>query len=241
MSGGTLIVSRMVHLHGNIKKHFEALGFADVTVTAEEKNSLNRMIRDLNPGIVIMDSHFYQCCTPVMIADLHRLFPKLNIAVVSTGGFPADRAMYCIVNGARAYVNLEEGSEQFYKGLEEIRNGKTYVSPEVQKRFDIRSSYPMPSKKLTAREEEVIRLLANGYKGEEIADALHISLRTVDAHKVSIYNSLCVRNENEVIRAAIYLGIIDPKELDFYGRDYALNPKPEKIKRRLEKSCLIGI
>jgi hypothetical protein len=39
-----------------------------------------------------------------------------------------------------------------------------------------------------------------------------------------------VRNENELIRAAIYLGIIDPKELDFYGRDYVLNPKPKRKK-----------
>jgi hypothetical protein len=65
---------------------------------------------------------------------------------------------------------------------------------------------------------------------EEIAATLHISLKTVDAHKRSIYNSLCVRNENEVIRVAIYLRIIDPKELDFYGRDFLLNPRPEKEK-----------
>jgi DNA-binding NarL/FixJ family response regulator len=236
MSWGTLIASRALNLHGNIKRHFETLGFRDVTITAEDKNNLNRLICDLNPRIVFMDSQFYQCCTPVMIAELHRQFPKLNIAVVTTGGFPADRAMYCIVNGARSYVNLEEGYEQFYNGLEEIRKGKKYISPEVQKRFDIRSSYPMPSKKLTAREEEITRLLANGYRGDEIADTLHISLRTVDAHKSNIYNSLCVRNENELIRAAIYLGIIDPKELDFYGRDYVLNPKPEKKKCDLKQA-----
>jgi hypothetical protein len=83
----------------------------DIFVTAEEKNNLNRLIRDLNPQLLFMDSHFYHCCTPVMIVDLHRLFPKLNIAVVAVFGFPADSAMYCIVNGARSYVNLEDGFE----------------------------------------------------------------------------------------------------------------------------------
>jgi DNA-binding NarL/FixJ family response regulator len=173
-----------------------------------------------------------------MIAELHRLFPKLNIAVVSISNFPADLAMYCIVNGARSYVNIEEGYEQFYKGLDEIRRGNEYISPEVQKRFDIRSNYPMPSRKLTAKEWGITRLLANGYKGDEIADTLHISLRTVDKHKTNIYTALGVRNENELIRTAIYLGIINPKELDFYGQDYVLNPKPEKEKKVKNKGQL---
>jgi hypothetical protein len=70
--------------------------------------------------------------------------------------------------------------------------------------------------------------LANGFRGNEIADVLHISARTVDTHKTDIFAALNVRNENEIIRVAIYLGIIDPQELNFFGRDYVLGPKPQK-------------
>jgi DNA-binding NarL/FixJ family response regulator len=175
-----------------------------------------------------MGCKFYQCSTPFMIADLHKLFPKQNFAALSVTDFPADLAMYFIINGAKSYANLLEGPEQFYKGLNEIRDGKEYISPEVQNRIDIRSNYPEPSGHLTPKQIEVLRLLANGFTGKEIADVLHISERTVDTQKTSLYTALNVRNENEAVRAALFLGIIKQDEMDFFGGNYTLNPKPSK-------------
>jgi len=226
MTGGTLIVSRAINLYSFIKKQFEALGFDDVTVTGADKDGLNMLIRELKPRIVIMGCMFYQCCTPFLLADLHKQFPILNIAVVSITDFPADLAMYFIINGAKSYVNFWEGPEQFYKGLEEIRRGHQYISPEVKKRIDMRTYYPTPTGKLTCKQIEIIRLVANGYKGLEIADTLHMSIRSVESRKKEIYTAMNVRNENELIRVAISLGIIQQEELLFFGRDYELKPLP---------------
>jgi DNA-binding NarL/FixJ family response regulator len=136
--------------------------------------------------------------------------------------------MYCIINGAKSYVNFWEGEEQFYMGLKEIRAGHEYVSPEVQRRIDMRSYYPNPTGRLTNRQVEIIRLVSNGFTGAEIADVLHISERSVDSRKTEIYTALNVRNENEVIRVAIYLGNVKTDELNFFGRDYELKPLPER-------------
>jgi DNA-binding NarL/FixJ family response regulator len=138
--------------------------------------------------------------------------------------------MYCIANGARSYVSFWEGAEEFYKGLKEICAGHKYVSPEVQRRFEVRSCDPNPTGTLTDWQVEILRLVGNGFTGAEIADTLHISERTVDSRKSEIYTILNVRNENEAIRVAIYLGIIKPEELNFYGRDYELKPLPERQK-----------
>ena len=228
MSGGTLIVSRAVNLHALFIKRLEVLGFDNVNATDVEKDDLNMLISDLKPDILILGSMFYQCCTPYMTADLHRRFPKLNIAAVSLFCYPDDLAMYFIINGARSYVSFWEGDKQFYKGLEIIRQGREYISPEVQRRIDERSEYPEPTGKLTGRQIEIIRLVANGFTGKEIARTLNISERTVDNSKSEIYTAMNVRNENEAIRVAIYLGIIRSEELHFFSRDYVLKPKVNK-------------
>ena len=136
--------------------------------------------------------------------------------------------MYFIVNGARSYVSLWEGPDEFYKGLEKIRQGLDYVSPGVQRRIDMRGIYPEAARKLTDRQIEIIRLVANGFTGAEIAGTLHLSKRTVDSRKSEIYTTMNVRNENEAIRVAICLGIIKLDELHFFGRDYELKPKVNK-------------
>jgi DNA-binding NarL/FixJ family response regulator len=215
MAGGTLIVSRAVNLYQYFKKQAEAFGFDNVTITGVEKDGLSMLIRETNPQIVLMDCKFYQCCTPFMLADLHKQFLKLNIAVVSVTDFPDDLAMYFIINGAKSYVNFFEWPEQFYRGLKEIRDGNKYVSPEVLRRIEVRSYDPIPTGILTDRQVEIVRLVANGFTGAEIADTLHISERSVDSRKSEIYTALNVRNENEVIRTAICLGIVKPEELHF--------------------------
>ena len=231
MTGGTLFVSRGVNVHAWIKERLLEMRFDDVTVTDAEKDGLNMKIREMKPRLVMMGCRFYQCCTPFMTAGLHKQFPKLNIAAVSITDFPDDLAMYFIVNGARSYVNFWEGPEQFYRGMEMIRNGREYVSPEVQRRFDMRDVSPKPLGNLTDRQVEVIRLIANGFTGVEIANVLYTSKNTIDNYKSDIYAALNVRNENEVIRVAIFLGIIKPEELNFYGGNYVLRPKPAKNQR----------
>ena len=237
MTGGTLVVSKAVKLYPDIKKLFSEWGFNDVTVTGKANDGLSMLIRELKPRIVFIGCKFYDCSTPYMVADLHKQFPKLYIAAISTDDFPDELAMYFIINGARSYVSLWDGSEQFFKGLQEIRQGRDYVSPGTQECIDKRDVTPKPSGGLTARQTEIVRLVANGYTGAEISGVLKISEGTVDNSKSEIYTALNVRNENEVIRVAIYLQIINPQELIFFGRNYVLKPKP-KIMRNEKKAVV---
>jgi DNA-binding NarL/FixJ family response regulator len=228
VQGGTLMVSRATKLFPHIKQRLLVLGFKNVEVTGEEKDSLNMVINDLKPRLVLMGSGFYQCCTPFMAGELLKIFPKLNVAAVSVYQYPADLAMFFIVNGVKSYVSLWDGIEEFYRGLNYVREGRAYISPEVERRLEMRREMPDPGKEPTPKQIEVIRLLGNGFTTVEIADVLHISRRTVDTEKTKIYTRLNVRNENELIRAALFHGLIKPEELTFYGGKYQLNPKPER-------------
>jgi DNA-binding NarL/FixJ family response regulator len=235
VEGCTLVLSREEKLYPYFKKRFTELGFTNPIITGEERDSLNMLIEDLKPRLVLASSTFYQCSTPFMIGRLLKRFPGLNIAAVSViNKIPDDLAMWFIFYGAKSYINLFDGPEEFYQGLKKIREGKEYISPSVAKRIDLRKEKPEPAVNLTSRHIEVVRLVSNGFTTNEICQVLNICARTVDAHKTDLYTMLNVRNENELIRTALFLGVIKPDELVFYGSTYCLNPKPEHKTKVLE-------
>ena len=228
MAGGTLVITRDVNNHSYYKERLEALGFPDVTMTSLEKDALYSLTRNLKPKFLLMDARFYQCCTPFLMGDLKEKFPKVNMAAVSTGEYPADLAMYFILNGVSSYVTSFDGFEQLKKNLSEISKGREFISPVVLERIDLRREYPMPAGKITGRHLEVIRLICCGFKDMDIAETLAVSRSTVDNHKTDIFTTLNIRNSLELIRTALTLGIVQPDEIYFYPKDFTVNPKPEK-------------
>ena len=235
MAGGTLLVSRAVKLHADYKKMLEELGFKDVSVTSADKDGLNMLINELKPRLLIVGSGFYKSATPYMMALLKRRFKDLNIAAVSINDYPADLAMKFVINGINSYLNYFDGKSQFYKGLDCMREGKQFISSSVQECIDNRRELPPVSSELTERQIEVLRLLCNGFTTVEIADELFISKRTVEYHKAELFNNFGTRNENELIRVALYLGLIKIDELEFYGGNFTLRLKNSK---RTEKGGL---
>jgi two-component system response regulator NreC len=236
MAGGTLVASKAGNLYSDVKEWLEGLGFRNVTVTGVERDGLFMLIDELKPDILLIGSSYFRCCTPLTISELHRRFPKLNIAAICfSSDFPADRAMYFINNGARSYVNYYAGKREFYKGIGEIIKGNAYVSPEVQERINKRDCLPDPSGPLAGRKKEMAWFICNGYTGAEIADAMQISVRSVDSRKTEIYTALAVRNENELIREVLRNRIFTFEEMNDYPKGYELKPLPESREQRETK------
>jgi DNA-binding NarL/FixJ family response regulator len=228
MTGGTLVMSKAVNLHSHFKKRFEELGFSGITITSLEKDALRMLINEIKPKLIIVGARYYQCSTPYMMGELKKVFPKINMAAVSICEYPAELAMYFIINGIKSYVTAWEGLDQFYKGLGDIAKGKEYISPDVQKRLDMRKDYPKPASTITNRQKEVLRLTCNGLREVEIADMMHISRRTVDTHKKELFTSLNVRSSFDLIRVALSTKIIPEEEIYFYPKHFILKPVPDR-------------
>jgi DNA-binding NarL/FixJ family response regulator len=238
MPGGTLILSREKHLYPYLGKRLVELGFTNFEITGEERDSLNSIINDAKPRLVLVDSGFYECSTPYMMGQLLKTFPKLNIAAVSVFyKIPDDLAMWFIFNGVKSYINFLEGPDEFYGGLDKVREGKEYISPGVIERMNMRREMAEPARNITPRQIEIIRLLCNGFTGREICNVLAIADDTLSVQKRNIYTCLNVRNEKELIRVALLLKCISVEELRFFGGKYLLNPQPEKpIKKPIRRA-----
>ena len=223
-----MLISRSTNNHTFFQTQLKQRGFPKVTVTSVDKDGLNFVINDLKPRLVIIGAGFYYCSTAYMMSLLLKKFPELNIAAVSIAPYPASLAMWFIFNGVKSYINFDDGADDFFKGLESIRDGRKYISQSVQERIELCRERPLPASQITPRQLEVIKLLCNGFNVPEIGDVLHITKSTVDRHKADIYQNLNVRNENELIGRAITLGMVKVDELIFHPKNYELKPKPER-------------
>ena len=68
----------------------------------------------------------------------------------------------------------------------------------------------MPDSILTPREEEIVKLIAEGYSSKEIAETLVISVKTVDRHRANILHKLGMRDRLDLTRYAIRAGLVEP-------------------------------
>jgi DNA-binding NarL/FixJ family response regulator len=239
MPDGTLVVCRAVNLFPEIKGWFEKLGFPHVEITGEEKDSLNMVINDFKPRFVLIESTFYQAATPLRIGQLLKSFPELNIAAVSTNEFPLSLATWFIWHGARSYVSLWEGLPEFCFGLQEIREGKSYISPNVRRLIELFPEWPQTKDKTTKRLMEILILLCNGFMAESIGEELSITRNTIYTHLDRLYSTFNVTSRDEMVALAWQLQLVTEKDMRFLDRRKELKTLPEwavvqqKMNRRI--------
>ena len=232
------MISRAINLFAHYKKRLEEFGFKNVVITDLERDALYSLIRDSMPKFLLIDSDYKKGDTPFWITELRKMpgFKKINIVVVSLADYPADLAMYCIVNGARSYVNYMDGTEEFKKGMKEILKGEDYVSPVVRERQDKRNGMSISTTgHITDGQIRLIKAASNGWTNAEIAKTLEVSESNVEVRKSEVYTAMNVRNGIEMTVKAMRMGITSLDEIVFYGGDYQLKPLPKKAKKRKQK------
>jgi DNA-binding NarL/FixJ family response regulator len=120
--------------------------------------------------------------------------------------------------GADGYCIKDAGRNELMVAIDSVLEGKTYISPGIAE--NVMEGYLEESKRLktkttwdtiTQREREVLKLLAEGYLNKEIAEFLHISVKTVEKHRANIMNKLDLHNASALTAYAIEKGLVAQK------------------------------
>jgi len=230
--GGTLVVSKAEKTLPFYKEKLEEFGFSKVATTDADSDGLYSILRNMKPELMIIEARFNDNATAFMMSELLRIFPKLNIAAVSLDRYSDELAMRLVKNGVKSYIAWSEGIDEFTKGMEAIRDGKSYVTPGVCERIGLRSADIEPTKRLAKRENEVSRLTCSGYTEDETADTLHISRTTVVKHKTNIFRNMIVRNSVELVLRVLEAKIFTLEELAFCHKNFVVSPLPEKRREK---------
>jgi DNA-binding NarL/FixJ family response regulator len=135
-----------------------------------------------------------------------------SVLVVSAAATRGD-VVDAIAAGARGYLSKQAEATEILTAVRVVAEGGTYVSPTLASYLlDAARSTGPTELELTAREREVLGLLAAGERDQDIADALFISVRTVRSHLDRIRGKTGRRRRSELTRLALECGIAPPGE-----------------------------
>jgi len=189
------------------------------TVVGEAGNGRKglQMAKKLKPDLVIVDISLPDQSGIQLTRDMRSLLPATRILIVSMHS-KINYIAEAFQAGATGYVVKESASERLVQGLDSIARGDYFLDSSVSHTV-VENLMKSPLKEakitdadygtLTPREQEVMRLLAEGLSCKEVAKKLFISHKTVENHRANIMNKLDIHSTIELIRYAAKLGLID--------------------------------
>jgi DNA-binding NarL/FixJ family response regulator len=181
----------------------------DLRVCAEAQNAEQALeaVSKSNPDLVLTDITLPGKSGLELIKDLRAMQPDLPILVISMH----DESLYAervLRAGARGYIMKHEGGDDIIRAIRQVLSGKLYVSEQMSARILEGVSGRQPAtqcsaiKQLTDRELEIFQLIGQGLSTQEIANKLHLSAKTVHAHRASIKDKLEIKSVTELISYA---------------------------------------
>jgi len=213
LEGGALFISRNTSVFSWLESVFFDCGFYDVTPISLRKNALAKKLNDVKPRYVFIHSEFYSRATPYMIGYLLLKFPELNIIVVNFGNLFEYNAGHFIFHGAKSYLDINYGVEEFKDGLKKIKTGESYFSPDIERQFKKIDDKPDYKKEINKREWNVLLLICNGHTKEDIMANLEISKKTVDNHIYNLRKLLYAGNWVDMSNKAVCMGWVRKEDL----------------------------
>lgn len=186
----------------------------DFTVVGEAANGADviAQVERLNPDVLLLDLEM-----PVMdgvqaLRQLQERRPGTR-TIVFTAFDTDERILGAVQAGAQGYLLKGVPREQLFEAVRVVHNGGSLLQPVVAskllRRISERQTQAASPDALTARELEVLKLLARGLQNKEIAGELFISERTVKFHVSSILTKLGAGNRTEAVTMALQQGLIE--------------------------------
>jgi len=184
----------------------------DIEVVGEAANGSEAIekVREVDPDVILMD-----IAMPVMdgleaTRRIRKQNPNIKI-IILTQYDRKDYVLSSIKSGASGFIPKNVIISELVSAIRTAHSGDAFLHPSVAKMVIedyLRQVEPSPYDRLTDREREVLKLVAEGLTNQEIADLLSVSVKTVLGHRTSLMEKLVIHNRTELIKYAIRKGLI---------------------------------
>jgi len=165
------------------------------------------LIKELDPDVVLLDVHLPDGSGDAIINAVAPDRPGVRFLALSVSD-AAEDVIAVIRAGARGYVTKTISGDELAAAIERVADGDAVFSPRLAGfvldafRAGERTHSDTDLDELTAREREVLQLIARGYRYKEIAARLHLSVKTIESHVTNVLRKLQLTNRHELTRWA---------------------------------------
>ncbi len=175
---------------------------------AETARDARTAIKELNPDVMIADISLKQSDGIELVRDVRAHYPQLPILVLSMH----DETIYAermLSAGANGYIMKQAASDQFLVSLRRVLDGGIYVSEAVGnnmiQKFAAGGSYisSNPIDRLSNRELQILHMIGKGMSTRETAQALNLSIKTVESHRQRIKRKLNLNTGTQLVQYAV--------------------------------------
>lgn len=195
----------------------------NVVGEADTAARLQEQLRAHRPDLILMTISQRAGFGSALIESLHRHGSKVRIIALS----PHDELSFVrllMAAGASGFVCERSPAAELRNALREVAHGHTYIDSSIADRADTATLGKMrsgegrqkPSTFLSKRETEVLRMLAQGFTNQQVADALSLSVKTAETYRVRLTRKLGVKSRAELFRYAFDVGMVGPDQ--FLGK-----------------------
>ncbi|WP_255953494.1 response regulator transcription factor [Streptomyces odontomachi] len=175
-----------------------------------------KLVGELSPDVVLMDLRMPRCDGVEATRRIRSEYPGTQVVVLTT--FADDESLFpALKAGARGYLTKDAGGDEIVRAVHSVLSGDAGLSPQIQRRLLERLSQPepptlpaSPPDGLTARETEVLGLIAEGLTNQEIARRLHVSTATVKTHINNLFAKTSIKDRAQAVRYAYTHGLAQP-------------------------------
>lgn len=184
-------------------------GEEDVEVIAEA-GDLATVLEHVNgdrPQVLVIDLDTPGGSSAQTIGRLRMRSPETQIVVLTMEESPVF-AQQVLAAGAVGFVAKDQADNELAGAVRAVARGELYVSPRVAGRLDVLQNLQREDR-LSAREVEILRLIALGYTSVEVARQLHLSPRTVETHRAHILRKLGLSTRAELVSYALGRGLLE--------------------------------
>jgi two-component system nitrate/nitrite response regulator NarL len=183
----------------------------DLVAEARDGETALEEIRALDPDVAVIDVRMPEIDGSDVLVTLREEGRRTNVVFLSA--FLDSRTVYdAVAAGAHAYLSKEADREEIVAAIKAAARGETILGPEVQtglaEQIRIREERDARPR-LSEREHEVLRLIAQGLSAPEVADRIHLSTATVKTHLQHLYEKLGVSERAAAVAEGMRRGLVE--------------------------------
>jgi len=209
-----LVVDDHTIVRDGISALLSLAGDIEVVGEATNGNEALKLVSELHPDVVLMD-----IAMPIMggleaTRRISKEYPKTKVLVI-TQHDDKEYVFPVLESGASGLISKAGASSELSSGIRSVYRGDSFLSPSVARLLveNFQNTAGERNKQdpyytLTGREREILKLLAEGYSNQEIAEMLVITPKTVEGHKTNLMAKLGIHNRIDLVKYALRKGII---------------------------------